>query len=161
MRHASIIKTGLAVACSLMIAGCAVNQGDINAAYDGAHRIGSDAMANLPGSMALVEDVPTAFLGDRLVPVAYEATLPATFREKKVTMPAMRMAVHHQHFVAGESRRLILQRTGGMGDDAHRCEPEGLRRGTPHDPRPCFQGMLLAGHLSERTYQVSRNGFAQ
>ncbi|MBB5420623.1 type II secretory pathway protein [Paraburkholderia atlantica] len=88
MRHASIIKTGLAVACSLMIAGCAVNQGDINAAYDGAHRTGSDAMANLPGSMALVEDVPTAFLGDRLVPVAYEATLPATFREKKVTMPA-------------------------------------------------------------------------
>ncbi|MGF6292723.1 hypothetical protein QFZ98_004584 [Paraburkholderia youngii] len=88
MRHASIIKTGLSVACLLMIAGCAVNQSDINAAYDGAHRTGSDAMANLPGSMALVEDVPTAFLGDRLVPVAYEATLPATFREKKVTMPA-------------------------------------------------------------------------
>ncbi|WP_018432854.1 type II secretory pathway protein [Paraburkholderia atlantica] len=88
MHHASIIKTGLSVACSLMIAGCAVNQSDINAAYDGAHRTGSDAMANLPGSMALVEDVPPAFLGDRLVPVAYEAKLPATFREKKVTMPA-------------------------------------------------------------------------
>ncbi|MPW10887.1 type II secretory pathway protein [Paraburkholderia sp. CNPSo 3155] len=88
MRHASIIKTGLSFACSLMIAGCAVNQSDINASYDAAHRTGSDAMANLPGSMALVEDVPTAFLGDRLVPVAYEAKLPATFREKKVTMPA-------------------------------------------------------------------------
>ncbi|APA90437.1 type II secretory pathway protein (plasmid) [Paraburkholderia sprentiae WSM5005] len=88
MRHASILTTGLAAACSLMIAGCAVYQSDVNSAYDGVHRTASDAMANLPGSMALVEDVPTAFLGDRLVPVAYEAKLPATFREKKVTMPA-------------------------------------------------------------------------
>src|ERR1700692_2478943 len=38
--------------------------------------------------MQLVEEVPTAFLGDRLVPVAYEATLPAVFREKSVTFPA-------------------------------------------------------------------------
>jgi type IVB pilus formation R64 PilN family outer membrane protein len=88
MRHASILKIALAAACSLVIAGCAVSQGDINSAYDSVHHTASDAMANLPGSMALVEDVPTAFLGDRLVPVAYEATLPATFREKKVTMPA-------------------------------------------------------------------------
>jgi type IVB pilus formation R64 PilN family outer membrane protein len=38
--------------------------------------------------MSLVEDVPSAFLGDRMVPVAYEATLPAVFRDKHVTMPA-------------------------------------------------------------------------
>lgn len=88
MRHASLLKTALAAACSLMVAGCAVYQSDINSAYDSVHHTASDAMAGLPGSMALVEDVPTAFLGDRLVPVAYEAKLPATFREKKVTMPA-------------------------------------------------------------------------
>ena len=68
MRHASILKTLLAAACSLMIAGCAVYQSDINSAYDAVHHTADDAMANMPGSMALVEDVPTAFLGDRLVP---------------------------------------------------------------------------------------------
>ncbi|WP_350357362.1 type II secretory pathway protein [Paraburkholderia fungorum] len=88
MRHASILKTAIAAACSLVIAGCAVTQGDVNSAYDAANGAASAAMSNLPGSMALVEDVPTAFLGDRLVPVAYEATLPATFREKRITMPA-------------------------------------------------------------------------
>ena len=88
MRHASILKTAIAGACSLVIAGCAVTQGDVNSAYDAANGAASAAMSNLPGSMALVEDVPTAFLGDRLVPVAYEATLPATFREKRITMPA-------------------------------------------------------------------------
>lgn len=55
-----------------------------NHAYDTAHTDASRAMGTVPDSMALVEDVPTAFLGDRLVPVAYEATLPAIFREKNV-----------------------------------------------------------------------------
>ena len=45
-------------------------------------------MSGMGDSMALVEHVPTAFLGDRLVPVAYEATLPAVFRDKTVTLPA-------------------------------------------------------------------------
>ncbi|XUW93749.1 type II secretory pathway protein (plasmid) [Burkholderia sp. M6-3] len=88
MRHAQILRTSIAAACLLVIAGCAVTQGDVNSAYDSANSSASAAMNNLPGSMALVEDVPTAFLGDRLVPVAYEATLPATFREKRITMPA-------------------------------------------------------------------------
>src|ERR1700756_1477839 len=88
MRHASILKTAIAGACSLVIAGCAVTQGDVNSAYDAANGAASATMANLPGSMALVEDVPTAFLGDRLLPVADETTLPAPLREKKVTMPA-------------------------------------------------------------------------
>lgn len=88
MRHASVFKMAFAAATSLVIAGCAVTQADVNSAYDAANRTASNAIGNLPGSMALVEDVPTAFLGDRLVPVAYEAKLPATFREKKVTMPA-------------------------------------------------------------------------
>jgi type IVB pilus formation R64 PilN family outer membrane protein len=88
MRHAQILRTSIAAACLLVIAGCAVTQGDVNSAYDAANSSASAAMNNLPGSMALVEDVPTAFLGDRLVPVAYEATLPATFREKRITMPA-------------------------------------------------------------------------
>ena len=88
MRHAFIFRSAIAGACSLIIAGCAVTQGDVNSAYDSANIAASAAMNNLPGSMALVEDVPTAFLGDRLVPVAYEATLPATFREERITMPA-------------------------------------------------------------------------
>ncbi|MFP3554742.1 type II secretory pathway protein [Paraburkholderia sp. SIMBA_049] len=84
----SFIRTAIAAASLLTIAGCAVTQSDINAAYDAANKIGIDALNGVPGSMSLVEDVPSAFLGDRMVPVAYEATLPAVFRDKHVTMPA-------------------------------------------------------------------------
>ncbi|MEX3969887.1 type II secretory pathway protein [Paraburkholderia caribensis] len=84
----SIIRTAVVAASLLVVAGCAVTQGDINAAYDAANKTGVDALNGVPGSMSLVEDVPSAFLGDRMVPVAYEATLPAVFREKHVTMPA-------------------------------------------------------------------------
>ncbi|WP_225031150.1 type II secretory pathway protein [Paraburkholderia sp. XV] len=84
----SFIRTAIAVASLLSIAGCAVTQSDINAAYDAANKTGIDALNGVPGSMSLVEDVPSAFLGDRMVPVAYEATLPAVFRDKHVTMPA-------------------------------------------------------------------------
>ncbi|BFG80955.1 PilN family type IVB pilus formation outer membrane protein [Paraburkholderia terrae] len=84
----SFIRTAIAAASLLAIAGCAVTQSDINAAYDAANKTGVDALNGVPGSMSLVEDVPSAFLGDRMVPVAYEATLPAVFREKHVTMPA-------------------------------------------------------------------------
>jgi type IVB pilus formation R64 PilN family outer membrane protein len=79
-------------AVSLLLAsaltGCAISQSDINGAYDAATRDATRAMANTGDSMPLVEHVPTAFLGDRLVPVAYEATLPAVFREKTITLPA-------------------------------------------------------------------------
>jgi type IVB pilus formation R64 PilN family outer membrane protein len=79
-------------ALSLLVAsiltGCAVSQSDVNHAYDAATRDASQAMAGMGESMSLVEHVQTAFLGDRLVPVAYEATLPAVFREKTVTFPA-------------------------------------------------------------------------
>jgi type IVB pilus formation R64 PilN family outer membrane protein len=84
----SFIRTAIAAASLLAIAGCAVTQSDINAAYDAANKTGIDALNGVPGSMSLVEDVPSAFLGDRMVPVAYEATLPAVFRDKHVTMPA-------------------------------------------------------------------------
>jgi type IVB pilus formation R64 PilN family outer membrane protein len=84
----SFIRTAIAAASLLAIAGCAVTQSDINAAYDAANKTGVDALNGVPGSMSLVEDVPSAFLGDRMVPVAYEATLPAVFRDKHVTMPA-------------------------------------------------------------------------
>jgi type IVB pilus formation R64 PilN family outer membrane protein len=84
----SFIRTAIAAASLLVVAGCAVTQSDINAAYDAANKTGVDALNGVPGSMSLVEDVPSAFLGDRMVPVAYEATLPAVFREKHVTMPA-------------------------------------------------------------------------
>ena len=73
------------VAVSLV--GCAVSQSDVNHAYDVANSDATKAMGSGPDSMALVEEVPTAFLGDRLVPVAYEATLPAVFREKSVVFP--------------------------------------------------------------------------
>jgi type IVB pilus formation R64 PilN family outer membrane protein len=79
-------------AVSLLVAsiltGCAVTQSDVNRAYDAASQEATRAMANQGDSMSLVEHVQTAFLGDRLVPVAYEATLPAVFREKTVTFPA-------------------------------------------------------------------------
>ena len=79
-------------AISLLVAsiltGCAVSQSDVNHAYDAATQDATRAMANQGDSMSLVEHVQTAFLGDRLVPVAYEATLPAVFREKTVTFPA-------------------------------------------------------------------------
>ncbi|MGG2041506.1 type II secretory pathway protein [Burkholderia gladioli] len=81
-------KSAFAIAATLMAAGCAVTQQDVNDSYDAAHRTISDAMGKGPAPMALVEDVPTAFLGDRLVPLAYEATLPAVFRDKTVTLPA-------------------------------------------------------------------------
>ncbi len=72
---------------AISLTGCAVSQWDVNHAYDAANAEGAKAMGNGPESMALVEEVPTAFLGDRLVPVAYEATLPAIFREKTVVFP--------------------------------------------------------------------------
>ncbi|WP_261530792.1 type II secretory pathway protein [Burkholderia multivorans] len=81
-------KSVVAIAAAVLASGCAVTQQDVNSSYDAAHRTISDALAKGPESMALVEDVPTAFLGDRLVPLAYEATLPAVFREKSVTLPA-------------------------------------------------------------------------
>jgi type IVB pilus formation R64 PilN family outer membrane protein len=81
------IKSAVAMLVALSLTGCAVSQFDVNHAYDAANADASRAMSGVPESMALVEDVPTAFLGDRLVPVAYEATLPAIFREKSVTFP--------------------------------------------------------------------------
>jgi hypothetical protein len=82
------LKSAVAIAVALMGAGCAVTQQDVNDSYDAAHRTISEALGKGPAPMALVEDVPTAFLGDRLVPLAYEATLPAVFRDKTVTLPA-------------------------------------------------------------------------
>ncbi|OLL27788.1 type II secretory pathway protein [Burkholderia sp. SRS-W-2-2016] len=87
MRHQKLKSVTAAIA-ALALTGCTVMQGDVNGAYDNANHTMLDAMGNGPQSMALVEDVPNAFLGDRLVPVAYEATLPAVFREKTVTLPA-------------------------------------------------------------------------
>lgn len=83
-----LLKSTIAVAAAVAMAGCAVSQHDVDESYDAAHRTISDAFANGPSSMPLVEDVPSAFLGDRLVPLAYEATLPAVFRDKSITLPA-------------------------------------------------------------------------
>ena len=81
------IKSAVATLVAISLAGCAVSQSDVNHAYDAANADATKAMGSGPDSMALVEEVPTAFLGDRLVPVAYEATLPAVFREKSVVFP--------------------------------------------------------------------------
>ena len=81
------IKSAVAMLVAVSLAGCAVSQSDVNHAYDAANSDATKAMGSGPDSMALVEEVPTAFLGDRLVPVAYEATLPAVFREKSVVFP--------------------------------------------------------------------------
>ncbi|MFC0403135.1 type II secretory pathway protein [Paraburkholderia rhizosphaerae] len=82
------LKTAIAAAAVTIIAGCAVTQGDINTVYDASHQTATDAMNADPRPIPLVEDVDSAFLGDRQVPVAYDASLPAIFRERAVTMPA-------------------------------------------------------------------------
>jgi len=87
MRHTKF-KIAIALLSASALTGCAVSQMDVNRAYDAANADATHAMGNGAESMQLVEEVPTAFLGDRLVPVAYEATLPAIFREKTVTFPA-------------------------------------------------------------------------
>jgi len=86
MRHTKF-KIAIALLAASALTGCAVSQMDVNRAYDAANADATHAMGSGPESMQLVEEVPTAFLGDRLVPVAYEATLPAIFREKTVTFP--------------------------------------------------------------------------
>jgi len=86
MRH-NTIKIAASLTLASMLSGCAVSQMDVNRAYSAAAADAATAMGNGPESMPLVEEVPTAFLGDRLVPVAYEATLPAVFRDKMVTFP--------------------------------------------------------------------------
>jgi type IVB pilus formation R64 PilN family outer membrane protein len=86
MRHTKF-KTAVALLVASALTGCAVSQMDVNRAYDAANADATHAMGSGPESMQLVEEVLTAFLGDRLVPVAYEATLPAIFREKTVTFP--------------------------------------------------------------------------
>jgi type IVB pilus formation R64 PilN family outer membrane protein len=78
----------IAAAVSLLaIAGCAVTQKDVNDAYNKTSGAVTTAMDDKAQSQPLVEDVATAFLGDRLVPLAYDANLPAVFREKTVTFP--------------------------------------------------------------------------
>ncbi|TCK33440.1 type IVB pilus formation R64 PilN family outer membrane protein [Paraburkholderia sp. BL8N3] len=81
------LNTAIALLVVASLAGCAVSQSDINQAYDAVHADATKAMGSGTESMALVEEVPTAFLGDRLVPLAYEATLPAIFRDKTVVFP--------------------------------------------------------------------------
>ncbi|MDQ7980373.1 type II secretory pathway protein [Paraburkholderia sp. SARCC-3016] len=82
------LKTAIAAAAVTIIAGCAVTQGDVNAVYNASHQTATDAMNAEPQPLPLVEDVDSAFLGDRQVPVAYDASLPAVFRERQVTIPA-------------------------------------------------------------------------
>ncbi|MFX1739869.1 type II secretory pathway protein [Paraburkholderia sp. A1RI_3L] len=81
------LRTLIAAACAIALAGCAVTQGDVNRAYDQANTAATAALGTASNGIPLVEDVPTAFLGDRPVPLAYEATLPAVFRDKKITFP--------------------------------------------------------------------------
>ncbi|MEW6346255.1 MAG: type II secretory pathway protein [Paraburkholderia sp.] len=82
------LKACVAALAVLWLAGCAVSQGDVNRAYDAANASATNAMNGGPGQAPLVEDVADAYLGDRMVPVAYDAQLPAVFREKSVTFPA-------------------------------------------------------------------------
>ena len=72
--HLTKIKSAVAILVAASLTGCAVSQSDVNHAYDAANAEAARAMGSVPQSMSLVEEVPTAFLGDRLVPVAYEAT---------------------------------------------------------------------------------------
>lgn len=76
------------IAAALLLNGCAVSQRDVNQAYDARQADMKAAYGDGPGSMPLVERVSTAFLGSKPVPLAYEATLPAMFRERTVSFPA-------------------------------------------------------------------------
>jgi len=86
-----MIKVTCQVVCGLalisLLSACAVSQGDVNKAYNSAQATVESNLNSMPESMPLVEDVTTAFLGDRFAPVAYEATLPPVFRQKLVTFP--------------------------------------------------------------------------
>ncbi|QGZ66968.1 type II secretory pathway protein [Paraburkholderia acidisoli] len=75
------------VVVAASLAGCAVTQGDVNSAYDRANATAGAALDGSGQGIALVEHVQSAFLGDRPMPLAYVATLPAVFRDKKVTFP--------------------------------------------------------------------------
>ncbi|MFM0513890.1 type II secretory pathway protein [Paraburkholderia sp. RL17-373-BIF-A] len=86
--RANRFQAAVSLLAATMLTGCVVSQSDVNQAYDAATHDAKRAMAGMGDSMPLVEHVSTAFLGDRLVPVAYEATLPAVFRDKNVTLPA-------------------------------------------------------------------------
>jgi type IVB pilus formation R64 PilN family outer membrane protein len=82
------LKACAAAFAVLWLAGCAVSQGDVNRAYDAANATATGALNGVPDQLPLVEDVPDAYLGDRMVPLSYDASLPAVFREKTVTFPA-------------------------------------------------------------------------
>ncbi|MGF6870689.1 type II secretory pathway protein [Paraburkholderia sp. MM5477-R1] len=86
--RANRFQAAVSLLAATMLTGCVVSQSDVNRAYDAATHDATRAMAGMGDSMPLVEHVSTAFLGDRLVPVAYEATLPAVFRDKTITLPA-------------------------------------------------------------------------
>nr|WP_245641701.1 type II secretory pathway protein [Paraburkholderia bannensis] len=86
MRHFRF-RSMVAAGVALSLAGCAVTQSDVNDAYDQANATASAALDGAGESVPLVEHVDSAFLGDRPVPLAYVATLPAVFRDKKVTFP--------------------------------------------------------------------------
>ncbi len=73
------LKAAIAATAISTIAGCAVTPGEVNTTYDAGHRAALDALNAEPLPLPLVEDVDTAFLGDRQVPVAYDASLPAVF----------------------------------------------------------------------------------
>jgi type IVB pilus formation R64 PilN family outer membrane protein len=86
--RANRFQAAVSILVATILTGCAVSQKDVNHEYDAATHDATRAMSGMGDSMPLVEHVSTAFLGDRLVPVAYEATLPAVFRDKTVTLPA-------------------------------------------------------------------------
>lgn len=81
-------KTFWLLLAALTLNGCAVSQRDVNQAYDARQADMNAAYGDGPGSMPLVEHVSTAFLGSKPVPLAYEATLPAMFRDRAVSFPA-------------------------------------------------------------------------
>ncbi len=91
--RANRFQTAVSILVATLLSGCVVSQSDVNHAYDSATHDATRAMEGMGDSMPLVERVPTAFLGDRLVPVAYEATLPAVFRDKTVTLPSRAQAL--------------------------------------------------------------------
>lgn len=88
IKTTQLLRVGCSALLVAMLTGCAVSQGDVDKAYKSIEPLADQATGDMPASLPLVEDVDSAFLGDRTAPLSYEATLPPVFREKLVTFPA-------------------------------------------------------------------------
>ena len=84
------IKSAVAILVAISLAGCAVSQSDVNHAYDASQRRSNArrwATGRGGSHVRSLKKCRPRSSATGLVPVAYEATLPAMFRERRVVFP--------------------------------------------------------------------------